>query len=160
MIIYVSFITSACLKLVWSLFTCYKCLVLINAIRMYEKCKGMHFVLSGLIFLAERHTGIICYKHMKTISLMKLLQLCVIFLIFTVLKISYLLVYHTHRHVDNKIHHKYSNILNVGLYCFVNKTGTTILLALTAHQTPTFTGWLQHLRCRSCTWLWHSSLLS
>jgi hypothetical protein len=27
--------------------------------------------------------------------------------------------------------------------CFVKNTGTTILLALTAHQTPTFTGWLQ-----------------
>jgi hypothetical protein len=36
--------------------------------------------------------------------------------------------------------------------CFVKKkTGATFLLALTAHQTPTFTGWLRQLCCRSCT---------
>jgi hypothetical protein len=33
----------------------------------------------------------------------------------------------------------------------LKNTGTTILLALTSHQTPTFTGWLQQLCCHSCT---------
>jgi hypothetical protein len=42
----------------------------------------------------------------------------------------------------------------------LKNTGTTILLALTVHQTPTFTGWLQQLCCHSCTRLWCSSLLS
>jgi hypothetical protein len=46
------------------------------------------------------------------------------------------------------------------LIVYLKNTGTTFLLALTAHQTPTFTGWLQQLCCRSCTRLWHSSLLS
>jgi hypothetical protein len=32
-----------------------------------------------------------------------------------------------------------------------NKHISYFLLALTAHQTSTFTGWLQHLCCRSCT---------
>jgi hypothetical protein len=40
------------------------------------------------------------------------------------------------------------------------KKHTYFLLAFTAHKTPTFTGWLQQLCCRSCTRLWHSSLLS
>jgi hypothetical protein len=36
--------------------------------------------------------------------------------------------------------------------CFVNDMGTTILLALTAHQTPTFTGWsgTSWVRCGFC----------
>jgi hypothetical protein len=36
----------------------------------------------------------------------------------------------------------------------------TFLRAITAHQTPTFTEWLQQLCCCSCTRLWHSSPLS
>jgi hypothetical protein len=39
--------------------------------------------------------------------------------------------------------------------CFIKNTGTTVL-ALTAHQTPAFTGWLQQLCFLSCTRLWHS----
>jgi hypothetical protein len=42
----------------------------------------------------------------------------------------------------------------------LKNTGTTILLEFTAHQTSTFTGWLQQWRCRFCTNLWHSSLFS
>jgi hypothetical protein len=48
---------------------------------------------------------------------------------------------------------KYLSQLIVSL----KNTGTTILLALTAHQTPTFTGWLQQLCYHSCIRLWHSS---
>jgi hypothetical protein len=40
----------------------------------------------------------------------------------------------------------------------LKNTGTEFLLALTAHQTPTFTGWLHQLCCRSCIRLSHSSL--
>jgi hypothetical protein len=37
------------------------------------------------------------------------------------------------------------------LIVLLKNTGTTILLALTAYQMPTYTGWLQQLCCRSCT---------
>jgi hypothetical protein len=37
----------------------------------------------------------------------------------------------------------------------LKNTGITFLLALTAHQTPTTTGWLQQLCCRPCIRLWH-----
>jgi hypothetical protein len=41
---------------------------------------------------------------------------------------------------------------------FIKNTGTTILLVLTAHQTPTFTEWLRQLCCRFCSRLRRSSL--
>jgi hypothetical protein len=41
--------------------------------------------------------------------------------------------------------------VNIFRNCFVKNTRTTIFLALTAHQTPTFTGWLQKLCCLSST---------
>jgi hypothetical protein len=46
------------------------------------------------------------------------------------------------------------------LIVLIKNIGTIFLLALTAHQTPTFAGWLQQLCYRSCTRLWHSSFLS
>jgi hypothetical protein len=52
--------------------------------------------------------------------------------------------------------HKYLSQLIV----LLKSTRTTILLALAAHQTPTFIGWLQQLCYRCCTRLWQPSLLS
>jgi hypothetical protein len=45
------------------------------------------------------------------------------------------------------------------LIALLKHTCTTFLLALTAYQTPTFTGWSQISCCRSCVRLWHSCLL-
>jgi hypothetical protein len=54
---------------------------------------------------------------------------------------------------------KVPSSLHIDIFCncFVKKTGTTFLLALTAHQTQTSTGWLQQLCCCYWTRLWQSS---